>query len=136
MLLNFVKLGELQLSGKTIGLLEIFHGGNFPGGNYPWWEFSRWELSRWELSGWEFSGWELSWLGIFLGGSLPDGNGPVGIIHVAIFRVAIFLVPIYDVIKTMFLQNQRKTLWLSFVNPTKDRSSRSQMFFIIGVLKH
>ena len=29
-----------------------------------------------------------------------------------------------------------KVLWLSFVNPRKDRSSRSQMFFNIGVLKY
>ena len=33
-------------------------------------------------------------------------------------------------------ESQRKTLWLSFVNPRKDRSSRSQMFFKIGVVKH
>ena len=90
MLLNFVKLGELQLSGKTISWVEIFLGGNFPGGNFPGWEFSGWELSEWELSEWEFSRWELSWVGIFLGGKFPGGNCPVGIIRVAIFRVGDF----------------------------------------------
>ena len=32
-------------------------------------------------------------------------------------------------------ESQWKTLWLSLVNPRKDRSSRLQMFFKIGVLK-
>ena len=36
--------------------------------------------------------------------------------------------------KQCLRENQRKTLWLSFVNPRKERSSRSQMFFKIGVL--
>ena len=31
-------------------------------------------------------------------------------------------------------ESQRKTLWLSFVNPKKSRRSRSQMFLKIGVL--
>ena len=35
MLLNFVKLGELQLNGVTINWVEIFLGGNFLGSNYP-----------------------------------------------------------------------------------------------------
>ena len=89
MLLNFVKLGGLQLSGKTSSWVEIFLGGNFPGGNYPGWEFSGWELSGWELfwvgifrvgvilSGnflwWEFSGWELS-SGNHPGSSFPGGS--------------------------------------------------------------
>ena len=51
MLLNFIKLGGLQLSENTISWVEIFLGGNFPGGNYP---------------GWKLSGWELSWVGIFM----------------------------------------------------------------------
>ena len=50
MLLNFVKLGGLQLSGETINWVEVFLAGNFPGGNYPGWEFSAWELSGCELS--------------------------------------------------------------------------------------
>ena len=33
-------------------------------------------------------------------------------------------------------ESQRKTLWLSFVNVRKDRSSRSQIVFKIGVLKN
>ena len=35
MLLNFVKLGELQLSGKTVSWVEIFPSGNFLDGNFP-----------------------------------------------------------------------------------------------------
>ena len=66
MLLNFVKSGGLNLSGKTISWVEIFLRGNFPCGNYPGWEFSRWELS---------------WVGIFrvgviLGGNFPGRNYP------------------------------------------------------------
>ena len=70
MLLNFVKLVGLQLSGRTISCVEIFlgghfQGGNFPGGSYPWWEFSlvgvfRVGIIRWESSGQQFSGWEFS----------------------------------------------------------------------------
>ena len=33
-------------------------------------------------------------------------------------------------------ETQRKMLWLSFVNPGKGRSSPSEMFFKIGVLKN
>ena len=57
MLLNFVRLGWLQLSGKTISWVEIFLGGNCPSGSYPGWEFSEWELS---------------------GGNRPGGNFPGG----------------------------------------------------------
>ena len=39
-------------------------------------------------------------------------------------------------LKRCLHESQRKTLWLSFVNPRKGRSSRSQMFFKIGVLKN
>ena len=39
-------------------------------------------------------------------------------------------------LKRCLHESQRKTLWLSFVNPRKDKSSRSQMFFEIGVLKN
>ena len=70
MLLNFVKLGGLQLSGKTISWVEIFLGGNFLGGNYLMWEFFGWELSRWEFSGWELSN-RNHLGGNFLGGSFP-----------------------------------------------------------------
>ena len=87
MLLNFVKLGGLQLSGKTISWVEIFLDGHFPGGNYFGWEFSGWECSGQELSWvrifvggdfprWKFSGWELSGGnhsgGNFRGGSFPS----------------------------------------------------------------
>ena len=78
MLLNFVKLCGLQLSGKTVSWVEIFLGGNFPGGKYP---------------GWEFSGWELSCVGIFLGGNFAGENCPVGIMRVAVFWVEVLLVP-------------------------------------------
>ena len=88
MLLNFVKLGGLQLSGVESIWVRIFLGRNFPGGNCPGWEFSGWELS-----------WELSWVwifrvGIFFGGSFPGGNCPVGIIRVAICRVGVFMLPL------------------------------------------
>ena len=33
-------------------------------------------------------------------------------------------------------ESQMKISWWSFVNPRKDRSSRSQMFFKIGILKN
>ena len=33
-------------------------------------------------------------------------------------------------------ESKRKTLWLSFLNPKKGRSTRLQMFFKIGVLKN
>ena len=78
MLLNFVKLVGLQLSGRTISCVEIFLGGHFQGGNSP---------------GWEFSGWGLSLVGIFFGGGLSGGNCPVGIIRVAIFWVGVFMLP-------------------------------------------
>ena len=93
MLLNFVKLGELQLFGKTISWVEIFRmriilDGNFPGGNCPSGSYP-----RLEYSGWEFSKWELSWMGIFFGGSFPGENCRVGIIWVAIFQVGVFMLP-------------------------------------------
>ena len=72
MLLNFVKLGGLQLCEVTISWVEIFLDGNFPGGNYP---------------GWELSGWELSWVGIFFGGSFLGGNCPMAIIRVEVFML-------------------------------------------------
>ena len=78
MLLNFVKLGGLQLSGVEIIWAGIFMGRNFPSGNCP---------------GWELSGWELSWVGIFVRGSFPGRNCPVGIIRVAVFRVGVFMLP-------------------------------------------
>ena len=37
--------------------------------------------------------------------------------------------------KQCLYKNQRKTLWLCFVYPKKGRTSRSQMFFKIDVLK-
>ena len=78
MLLNFVKLVVLQLSGVEISwvrifLVEIFRvgivlGGNFlvgncPGGSYPGSEFSlmgvfRVRIVRWESSGRQFAGWQ------------------------------------------------------------------------------
>ena len=58
MLLNFVKLGGLQLSGKTISWVEIFLGGNF-----PWWKFSLVEIFL---------------VGIILDGNFPGGNCPGG----------------------------------------------------------
>ena len=73
MLLNFVKLGGLQLSGVEIIWAGIFLGRNFPSGNCP--------------------GWELSWVGIFVRGSFPGRNCPVGIIRVAVFRVGVFMLP-------------------------------------------
>ena len=74
MLLNFVKLGGLQLSKVTISWMGILLRGNFPGGNDPWLEFS---------------GWELPWVGIFLGenflgGNHPGGNFPSGSYHVTV----------------------------------------------------
>ena len=70
-MLNFVKLGGLQLSNAAISWVGIFLGRNFSGEIYPGWEFSGWELSwvgivrvgiilggyfpRWQFSGWEFS---------------------------------------------------------------------------------
>ena len=64
MLLNFVKLGGLQLSGKTISWVEIFLDGHFPGGNF---------LGGNVLGG-SYPGREFSQVGIFLGGNFPGGN--------------------------------------------------------------
>ena len=58
MLLNFVKLGGLQLSKVAISWMGISLRGNFPGGNDPWLEFF---------------GWELSWVGIFRVGIVRVG---------------------------------------------------------------
>ena len=75
-------------------MVEIFWvgiilDGNFPGGNCLAESYLGGNFLSGSYPGWEF----------------PDGYCPMGII-----QVAIFLVPVYDVIKTMFPQNQRKTL--------------------------
>ena len=65
MLLNFVKLGGLQLSGVEIIWEGIFLGIDFPCGNcprsYPGWEFClvgvfRVGIVQWESPGWQFAG--------------------------------------------------------------------------------
>ena len=83
MLLNFIKLGGLQLSGVEISWVGIFQGRNFPGGNCPGWGLSWVGIVQvvvnlggnflWQ----EFSGLALS------GGNHPVGNFPRGSFHVA-----------------------------------------------------
>ena len=96
MLLDFVKLGGLQLSGKTIRWVGIILGGNFPGGN----------CSGWELSWVGIFQWELSWVGIFFDGSFLGGNCPVGIIQVAVLQVGVYMLPllVINIWKDIFTQ--------------------------------
>ena len=94
MLLNFAKLGGLQLCGVTFSWVEIFLSANFPGENYL-----GWKLYGWELSWVEFSRWELSCVGIFFSGSFLGGNCPLGIIRAAIFRVGVFLLLPLELLK-------------------------------------
>ena len=84
MLLNFVELGGLQLSGKTMNWVEIFQVGiildrNFSGGSYPVGNFPGGNCLAGSYPGWEFSGWELSLVGIFFDGNFPGGNCLVGV---------------------------------------------------------
>ena len=93
MLLNFAKLGGLQLCGVTISWVEIFLGVNFPGRNYPGWEFFRWELSRCELSWVGISQMGIVWVEVILGGNFLGRDCPLGIIRVTIFWVGVFMLP-------------------------------------------
>ena len=73
MLLNFVRLGGLQLSMVEISWVGILQDINFLGGNFREWEFSRWELSWVEIFRVG-----IVRVGVILGGNFPGGNCPDG----------------------------------------------------------
>ena len=91
MLLNFVKLGGMQLSGKIISSVEIFRVGVILGRNFLWWEFSVWELSEENHPG-----------GNFLGGSFHVTVSSKGFLNIqaTITECGFTLKHIRDMIRT------------------------------------
>ena len=85
MLLNFVKLGGLQLSGKTISWVIFSWVGIILDGNFLG------IIRVGVILGGSYPGWKLSWVGIFFDVSFPGGNRPVGIIMETIFQVEVFV---------------------------------------------